>query len=419
MNKISIKLSYVLSSVIILSLTLGACGGGDSTPDDSGDVSDVRVEKAEAIRTIVGTEEFPLNNCGGTRDLSQSLGTETTVEKGVTIGARATNTLGGEVEIPEVVRLRLEAQVERSYQQNYETASSHLVTIHMEAAPGTHVVYVIQWEEQKFASTVSYAIGGQVYKAPYTYVLRIPKITDSYQPSCPSPPSTPTVTSGPPPPTDTPTPTPAPGYVSIRLPETYLRHDRHSMAAEGFSNPLRGSQTLGGIDFEFVGAGSFIQTQFQYEDEPYSGIMPQEVPIRVDVGGARKVYVLMNLAYGCAKWAPRDSLVGEIEFVFDDGTSEKTPLRTGYNIREWSIGATQLCGGPIIDRLESTATVQQVWQGYRQNSSVLTVIDMHVFELPPERSGQRLMEIVIRDTSLHAGGHMNPAIIVFAITVLV
>lgn len=205
MNRISVRLVYILSSVIILLLTLGACDNGDQT-SDLGDVGDIRVEKAEAIKTIVGTEEFPFPNCGGTIDLSQSLGTQTTVKKGVTIGARATTSAGGEVTVLEVVKLKLEAQVELAYQQTYETASSRLDTIDMGAAPGTHVVYEVQWEEQKFASTVSYAIRGEVYKAPYTYILRIPKLGESYQLSCPSLPSTATVISGPPTPTNTPIP---------------------------------------------------------------------------------------------------------------------------------------------------------------------------------------------------------------------
>ena len=63
-------------------------------------------------------------------------------------------------------------------------ASSRLDTIEMSAAPASHVVYVVQWEEHKFASIVSYASGGDKNTTDYTYTLRIPKISDSYQLDC-------------------------------------------------------------------------------------------------------------------------------------------------------------------------------------------------------------------------------------------
>jgi hypothetical protein len=126
MNRISMKVLYVLSLVIILTLTLGACG-----PDDRWDVSEIRVEAAEPISTIYGTEEFHLDNCRGTEHLSQSLELPTSVEKRVAIGAEVTTSAGVEVEIPVGVRQRLQAQVEASYQQNVETAMPHLFTINM------------------------------------------------------------------------------------------------------------------------------------------------------------------------------------------------------------------------------------------------------------------------------------------------
>ncbi len=207
MDKILTRLVYTLSWVIILSLTLSACGdNGKSTPPNP-EPTDIRVGEAEAIRTIMETEDFPLRNCGGTSELTQSLGTQATVKKGVTVGAKATTTAGAEVAIPEAVKIKLEVQVELAYQQTYEMASSRLYTIEMKAAPGTSVVYVIQWEEQKFTSAVSYAMKGEVYRAPYEYVLQVPKVSDSYQTSCPPTP-TPIITSAPS--TDTPTPTDTP-----------------------------------------------------------------------------------------------------------------------------------------------------------------------------------------------------------------
>ena len=65
----------------------------------------IKIKEAEAVKTVVGTEEFPLPNCGGTSELSQSLGTQTTVQKSVAVGAKATTTVGGEVDIPQTVKM--------------------------------------------------------------------------------------------------------------------------------------------------------------------------------------------------------------------------------------------------------------------------------------------------------------------------
>jgi len=188
------KSTSILASVVSL-FTLFACTDDTQTPTitpstSTATISNIRVERAEAVKSPGQTEDFPLPNCGGTGELAQSLGTQFTVQKSVTIGTKATASTGAEVEIPMVVNLELKVQVELTYQETYQTASSRLDTIAMKAAPGTHVVYVIQWEEQKFVSSISYTMKGETYKAPYTYALRIPKISDSHQVGCsPTPPT--------------------------------------------------------------------------------------------------------------------------------------------------------------------------------------------------------------------------------------
>ena len=209
MQRRSTKLRYILVLLVICPLTLGSCGkamptvrpAATATPD----IGNIRVERAEAVRTVVGTDDFPLPNCGGTSKLSQSLGAEATVQRSVTIGDKASTTAGAEAEIPMTVKAKLEVEIELAYQETYQVTRSRLYEITMEAAPGTHVVYVIAWEEQKFASTVSYAMTDEVYKAPYTYTLQVPKIGDSYQVDCPPPTVTTTQALTP---TETLTPTP-------------------------------------------------------------------------------------------------------------------------------------------------------------------------------------------------------------------
>jgi hypothetical protein len=92
---------------------------------------------------------------------------------------------GGEVEIPEATRLKLEIEVEAACKQTYSSALSRLDTLVMSAAPYTHVVYDIQWYEQVFASTVAFSSGGNVYEVPYVYKLQVPKLSNSRGIICP------------------------------------------------------------------------------------------------------------------------------------------------------------------------------------------------------------------------------------------
>jgi hypothetical protein len=220
MSRQSTKLGCVLVSVLTL-LTVIACrrptqAPATSTSTPAATISDIHVEPAEAERTSGRSEEFPLPNCGGTGNLKQSLTRQFEVRRSSTIENRASTTGGVEVEIPTAVKATLEAQLEQAYQQTYQSVSSSLYGIEMLAAPGTHVVYVIQWEEQKFVADVSYTMEGEIYRAPYTYKLTSPKISGSYQVKCPTSPTVqPTDTSLPPPPTPT---TPPP--TETQLPPT-------------------------------------------------------------------------------------------------------------------------------------------------------------------------------------------------------
>jgi len=167
---------------VILALALGACQP-TVTPTiqvaQSSGIENVRVITIGPAESLIDTEDFPLPNCGGTSELHQTLGTQASVTKSVTIGAKATIKGGGEAEVPEIAKLELAIEVEAAYQKTYESANSRLDTIGMQAAAGTHVVYTIGWYEQTFSSVIEYSSNGQVYEAPYTYKLRIPKIENS------------------------------------------------------------------------------------------------------------------------------------------------------------------------------------------------------------------------------------------------
>jgi hypothetical protein len=170
--------------LIVLALMLVSCQPSTSSSvpvAKSNGIDDVRVIAAEPTESRVGSETFPLPNCGGTSELHQTLGTHASIFKSVTVSDRASVKGGGSVEIAETVKLKLEIEVERTYQSTYQAANSRLDTIDMPAAAGTHVIYQIGWYEQVFSSMVQYSTDDQVYEVPYTYKLRIPKIDNSDQ----------------------------------------------------------------------------------------------------------------------------------------------------------------------------------------------------------------------------------------------
>lgn len=188
MNKTFAKRILVYHICILVYLILIACSSSSPTPDMADEIDQIQVQKTtESIETSLRTEEFKLPNCGGSSELSVSLGTQTSVKKGITIGSKATLRTGVEVEIPATAKAKLEAAVELAYQQAYETATSRLDTIIMKAAPVSHVVYVIQWDEHRFESTIGFNLNREPGSTTYGYVLTVPKISNSYQVSCPTP----------------------------------------------------------------------------------------------------------------------------------------------------------------------------------------------------------------------------------------
>ncbi len=177
--------SIFFLSIILL---LTAC-----VSDDLSEISNINVQGAKPVRRNAENESFPLPNCGGTGRLSYTLGTQLSVQKTVIVAGTATVRGGIEAGLPILTRQKLEAEVSATYEQNYSMAVSRLDTILMEAAPGTQVNYIILWEEQEFAATVSFeGKSGSDYETPYTYVLRVPKINDSKNITCPT--GSPTVT---------------------------------------------------------------------------------------------------------------------------------------------------------------------------------------------------------------------------------
>jgi hypothetical protein len=164
---------FILFSILFIVLQV-SCG------TDPKDVTNVYVEQSLTPKiTVESEEEFPQNNCGGGKS-SQTLGSQARVNQSITLGSRATTGAGAEVEIPTSIKLKLEGEIERSYEQTFGMENSRLDQIEMSADPGTEVIYVITWEQHKYTSMISYEAGGKTYRTNYTYTLRVPKLTDSH-----------------------------------------------------------------------------------------------------------------------------------------------------------------------------------------------------------------------------------------------
>ena len=175
--------------VLLVSLLLFSCAP-QMEPQQDGSLTPlgkiIRVNDAipQEISLDGEVEEFRLPNCGGSSEVKQTLGNQATVSKSVEVGRTGSLSGGGSVEIPEAVRIEMEVAVEENYREAFTTANSRLDTIEMAAAPGTEIVYLIIWHQQVYESTVQYVDGDKIYEAPYSYILRVPKILDSYPVDC-------------------------------------------------------------------------------------------------------------------------------------------------------------------------------------------------------------------------------------------
>jgi len=176
--------TYLFLILLLIQSILFACGpNGRASQND--EIKNVFVDKPLDPQTsVLGTEDFPLPNCGGSSVMSQSLGSLASVSNSSTIGATATINGGGDVQVPEVAKLQLQIELSTAYQQTLRNENSRVDTIQLSAEPGTYVIYQVRWEQLTYSSTISYAVGNQVYKVPYEFMLRVPKNNRSDQLPC-------------------------------------------------------------------------------------------------------------------------------------------------------------------------------------------------------------------------------------------
>jgi hypothetical protein len=170
-------LSCVAGSLILL---FSACQPGSPTPN----ATDIRVERTLPTRAIIDTEEIPIPNCAGNIDIVQTLGSLKSIETTSEVNATATATDGSEQKLPEGLKLKLEIEVTKSYEQTYQNAVSRLENVSMDAAGNFETVYVIQWEQLSYHGNVYYSDRDRVYQVRYLYQLKVPKRLSKEEKAC-------------------------------------------------------------------------------------------------------------------------------------------------------------------------------------------------------------------------------------------
>jgi hypothetical protein len=186
---------------LLIGLVLSSCGGIDFNNLRVGKNTSITWEPAEP-------EAVSLDNCNGTSELSRFLSTETLIRKHIFVGTKAhlsktkedragffanakTWVVGKlsptkvEVELSAEERKRLIAEIELAFEAEYEEAKGRIDSVDMSAAPGSHIIYTIEWMDQKQDSKVYLTVKDNIYSVDYSYTITIPNKITSAQEICP------------------------------------------------------------------------------------------------------------------------------------------------------------------------------------------------------------------------------------------
>jgi hypothetical protein len=152
------------------------------------DKSSIQVVKANPEVISASTpDELTLSNCGGNSVLQQKLSTQATVKSIVTLLGTTSVKSGNALPLVPDIQAELKAQISANYSDELDKLSKDLDDSILRADPKTRVVYVIQWKDRKFISTVSYMLGAEQYTTGYEYVLSVPIIFSSEEKGCETP----------------------------------------------------------------------------------------------------------------------------------------------------------------------------------------------------------------------------------------
>jgi hypothetical protein len=137
----------------------------------------IQVTLVEPVKQVTRNDTYYFDNCSGTKERRQSLSTIAQVQKSLTLGSEATATDSGQkTTISEECRAKLMVEIEKAYQDKLAAAQAKVEQDEMVAGAYSRFNYTIIWEEQQFASTVSFTLNGQSYTIPYTYTLLVPSL---------------------------------------------------------------------------------------------------------------------------------------------------------------------------------------------------------------------------------------------------
>ncbi|MGQ9494299.1 MAG: hypothetical protein ACUVR2_11165 [Anaerolineae bacterium] len=191
------KLTIVLLAVMLL-LACGACSSQAtpaalSKPTESVAMASasptpeevILVAVVEPASQVIRNDTYYFDNCSGTTERRQALSTVAQVQKSLTLGSEATATDSGQkTTLSEECRAKLMLEIEKAYQQRLAAIQAKIEQEEMVAGAYLRFNYTIIWEEQQFASTVSFAMNGQTYTVPYTYTLLVPSLGSAKSVPC-------------------------------------------------------------------------------------------------------------------------------------------------------------------------------------------------------------------------------------------
>lgn len=165
---------YLIALVVLLSLAINACG------NDSEEISNVRVERAELVKTPVEPpQEIHLDNCDNKGPNKYDTSIQVQQSKNINVSSKASGSGGVEVKISGAATAKLQGEIENTYQETFGSAITRGNSLTIELGPQSDVYWIVTWEEQKYTSTVSFEMNGKSYRTRYTYSFRIPIDTET------------------------------------------------------------------------------------------------------------------------------------------------------------------------------------------------------------------------------------------------
>lgn len=144
----------------------------------------IQVTIVEPASHVIRNDTYYFDNCSGTKERRQSLGTVAQVQKSLALDSEATATNGQKTQISEECHAKLMIEIEKAYQDKLAALQAEVEQQEMIAGAYSRFNYTIIWEEWQFASTASFTLNGQSYTIPYTYTLLVPRLGSAKSVPC-------------------------------------------------------------------------------------------------------------------------------------------------------------------------------------------------------------------------------------------